>query len=95
MFLTDLKGMEYTQEMTTSVTLRRLRPRSSVTIAAGIASKSIRIGEEIKGHANQGEGCEESAEVHNELDWQVGLLDFRFCREALLKRRQCYCWEFP
>ena len=91
MFLTDLKGMECTQGMTTSVTLHRLRPRSSVTVVAGIASKSIRIGGEIKGHTNQGEGCEESAEVHNELDCQVGLLDFKFCRAALLKCRQCYC----
>jgi hypothetical protein len=76
--------MSCAKPMTASVTLHSV-PDGTIAGAAAESNNSICIGGESKGY-NQSEGCEDSIEMHGELDWQ-GLLDFG----DLLNCWRCNC----
>jgi hypothetical protein len=59
--------MSSTKLMTTSVTLHSV-PDGTIAGAATESNNSICIGRESKCY-NQSEGCEDSIEMHGELDW--------------------------
>jgi hypothetical protein len=73
--------------MTTPVTWHSGIPRGPVADAAVVENDSVCIGGESQG-CNQGEGCEDSIEVHSDLTAELG-----FWRPFLnCSSWKCKCW---